>query len=821
MKKVLSLVLVIAMVLSSFSFAFAVDFKDAEDFGDYEDAINALVALDVIQGYEDETFRPDNILTRAELAVLLVKSLGYGGLVPGARSNFSDTQNHWSDGYVAIAFGTELVLGYPDGTFKPDQALTYDEAITMILRAIGYVDSSLKGTWPTNFKVKAIDLDLLDGVDMASAAADRGGVAQILFNALELEIMELGEENVLTPSGRLFIDNIATADILKVEPKHVDSGHKDYAGDVVNLAPYMYQSLNVYLNKDKDVVYIKDSNSIVITGTVDSFIENDDEVVGFVVKDANAKKHNIKWEYKIGDLPMFYNGAEEEDIDLDDIKEEFETITVVGFEADDKYDDDKINRAEELVGIVAKEQTAAKKIANVYRSGRTNLDGIQLPKDGSSVELDDVVVKGAVAAIEDIEKDDVVVAYAAKGNAKVELVVSRETVEGKVTRTDGDGYANIGGTKYDINAVSVLKNGFAVELGEKGTFFLDHNKEIVASDTKAEAPEDYAVVLGVDDGAIDNDARIGDDYIVDEYPIMKLATQGNEVVIYDVFVEVDEDDGSLTDWATYGDDDDALITTGAAFAIEFNNEEDDDHLTLIKYRLNDDDQIEAIEIVEPLVELDLDTTKSTFKLADGAVIFDSSDDYAVVKESQLDDDIVGWGVYNDDGELEVIITADVDGDDADDAIFALVEDIEYAYNDADDKVQFATVYMDGEELELYTDDDDVFKPADNGVYKLELDGDVITKATLVKVEEFVEAGVTGVSVRNNMIKLQYVDEEDVVRNEWFVVAENALMYTVDEDGEFDEFVDLYDAVEGDEVVFVLNGDGEVGYLLLTIVEPDL
>jgi len=809
MKKVLSLVLVIAMVLSSFSFAFAVDFKDAEDFGDYEDAINALVALGVVRGYEDGTFRPENILTRAELAVLLVESLGYGELVAGSTSNFSDTQNHWSTGYVRIATDTGLVLGYPDGTFKPDQPLTYDEAITMILRAVGYVDSSLKGNWPTNFKVKAIDLDLLDGVNMATAAADRGGVAQILYNALELEIMELGEEDVLKGSGRLFIDNIATPDTIDVNPNHVNPDHKDYAGDVVDLAPYMYQNLDVYLNDNDEVVYIKGSNSIVITGTVDSVTTGST----FVVKDANAKKHTIDFDYAIDTLPMFYNGAEiefkVEEFDADEIvSKDFEKITVVGFEEEDK-DNNKIDRADELIGLVVREQTAAKKIANVYKDGRTKLDGIELAVDDGDVDLDNVIVKGAVDAIEDIEKDDVVVSYLAKDKSKVELVVSRDTVEGRVTRTDETGYAYISGKEYKINKVS----GYTAELGEKGVFFLDHNGKIVASKTTKAEPTDYAVVINYDEG-IAAPGRFGGDYEVDEYPVIKLATQDNEVVVYDVFVEV-KDNGDVDESATYINDDldpeeFDLVVTGAAvlgdISLDFAEQATLDEGTLVKYILNDDGQIETIEYVKTTTLTAIDTTKATFKLADGVIIFDATEgeDYAVVKESKLAKTISGQGVYNDDGELEVIITENVDGE-ADDAVYAWVEDIEDAYNEDDEKVQVATVYMDGEEVELYTDDDDVFKVYDNGIYKLELDGDVITKAEKIEAD-IKTATVDSVSTRNNMIQLD---------GEWFVVTENATMHTLDDD-EFDEFVDLFDVAKGDTLTYVLNTDEDIAYFQLTI-----
>jgi hypothetical protein len=109
MKKVLSLVLVIAMVLSSFSFAFAANFEDVE--GDYEDAINTLVALGVVTGYEDGTFKPERVVTRAEMAKLIVEILGYGDLVAGSKSNFADTQGHWADPWIALAAGRGLVIG--------------------------------------------------------------------------------------------------------------------------------------------------------------------------------------------------------------------------------------------------------------------------------------------------------------------------------------------------------------------------------------------------------------------------------------------------------------------------------------------------------------------------------------------------------------------------------------------------------------------------------------------------------------------------------------------------------------------------------------
>ena len=167
MKKVLSLVLVIAMVLSSMSFAFASTFEDVADT-DYEKAINTLAALKVIDGYDDGTFKPEKTITRAEMAKLMVQLLGYGDLVAGSKSNFSDTQGHWADAWIALAAGKGMVIGTGDGKFTPDRTVTYDEVLTMIVRGLGYTDdcNEIKGTWPSNFKVKAAELGITKNVKL-------------------------------------------------------------------------------------------------------------------------------------------------------------------------------------------------------------------------------------------------------------------------------------------------------------------------------------------------------------------------------------------------------------------------------------------------------------------------------------------------------------------------------------------------------------------------------------------------------------------------------------------------------------------------------
>lgn len=195
MKKVLSLVLAMAMILSSFSFALALP-SDVEGT-DYADAVARLGALDIIVGYEDGTFKPDNSITRAEFAAIVVRALGMEDIARGSAANtkFADVlASHWASGYINLASAQGIIVGYPDGTFKPEAQVTYSEAVAMLVRLLGYEPALTSDQWPSNYLTKASEIGLTLGVKFNyNDHAKRGVVSTLVNKALDIDLMDLSE----------------------------------------------------------------------------------------------------------------------------------------------------------------------------------------------------------------------------------------------------------------------------------------------------------------------------------------------------------------------------------------------------------------------------------------------------------------------------------------------------------------------------------------------------------------------------------------------------------------------------------------------------
>ncbi|NBD24339.1 S-layer homology domain-containing protein [Paenibacillus glycinis] len=115
-----------------------VDFKDLGKSNPYQDSILALANRMVINGYPDGSFKPESVVTRAEFAAMLNRALG---ILPKqqASKSFKDVANGvWYAPQVNAAVDAGLINGYTDGTFRPNQNITHQEMIVMLVNAFQY-----------------------------------------------------------------------------------------------------------------------------------------------------------------------------------------------------------------------------------------------------------------------------------------------------------------------------------------------------------------------------------------------------------------------------------------------------------------------------------------------------------------------------------------------------------------------------------------------------------------------------------------------------------------------------------------------------------
>ena len=185
MKKIFATVIVslIAVLCVSLSVQ-AVDFPDVVGTK-YNTAVQKLVGLGVINGFDDGTFKPEDPVTRCQLAKMLVEELKLKNVTNIPLVKYSDvTTTHWAYNWIKTSDDNSLILGYTDGTFRPDNTVTYAEAETMILRALKLEDKMTDKTWPTGYINEAAKQGLLVDVEYpsANAPATRGNVAISLYH---------------------------------------------------------------------------------------------------------------------------------------------------------------------------------------------------------------------------------------------------------------------------------------------------------------------------------------------------------------------------------------------------------------------------------------------------------------------------------------------------------------------------------------------------------------------------------------------------------------------------------------------------------------
>ncbi|MDU5595163.1 S-layer homology domain-containing protein [Peptoniphilus rhinitidis] len=209
-KKIISLVLALVMVLGSFTSVFAAETKKDDAKAESKEKVEKVVGKDnkiqyiidkkLVEGYEDGNYGLDKNIKRSEITRLLVLANGNEELskqLQGSMQVYNDVKpEHWANGVITVgttvpsdANGIAMLAGYPDGSFKPENDVTYAELAKMLVvlaKEDLTADMVKNATWASSWMTWAAQLGILDDVTIADSnkAANRADAFTMIYNAL-------------------------------------------------------------------------------------------------------------------------------------------------------------------------------------------------------------------------------------------------------------------------------------------------------------------------------------------------------------------------------------------------------------------------------------------------------------------------------------------------------------------------------------------------------------------------------------------------------------------------------------------------------------
>ena len=202
LKKVLSLVLALAMALSLMTAAFAADASDYKDYSKvtYKEAVDVMTAAGVFNGSDSGNFNPTDTLNREQAAKIITYMLlgqKEADKLTATVAPYADVAaNRWSAGAIAYCTNEGIIAGDGNGKFNPTDKVLGVQFAKMLLVALGYdpqIEQLVGNSWAINTSKLALgDADLDKGMEeiSLSAALTREQAAQMAFNAFKADLVK-------------------------------------------------------------------------------------------------------------------------------------------------------------------------------------------------------------------------------------------------------------------------------------------------------------------------------------------------------------------------------------------------------------------------------------------------------------------------------------------------------------------------------------------------------------------------------------------------------------------------------------------------------
>ncbi len=506
----------------------AAGFSDVEG-KPYEKAVEVLRAIGITEGRSETEYAPEESLTRAEAVTFVLRLMGIAETGTAAPSFKDVPESHFAYKNIGLAQQMGIVNGVSETAFSPDEAVTYPQAVKMLIGVVGYsVQAEAAGGYPGGYLAKASQLGLLAGTD-SDGEITRGSMAMLMYNALDIPLLEKtnygdeaysygSDEDNTVLSRYLHIEKIegrVTADYLtatggtRVGRDEVAIDGAVMKAGISKAANCLLQQVEAYVREENGertvLAAIPKSASSKVTvessrisegKNADEFMYEEDgkekkvSVAGakFIVNGQAAAGFDIP---ETGTVTLVYSGADVEYV----LVWSFANYVVEKADAET----DKVYFKKENNGIKSYELDGESK----------NVRTVICDKDGKAIDLSGMKEWGILSLAESADKTVLWAIY------------SDASFAGEIEEI-GEDTAVINGTVYPLAAELSVISPAAPELGLKAEFFMSFSGEIAAIDsTYDEGGASYAYLV-----AAANGKGLGG------VPQMKLYTENGEMKTY-------------------------------------------------------------------------------------------------------------------------------------------------------------------------------------------------------------------------------------------------------------------------------------------------
>ncbi len=564
----------------------------AQDYA-YKNAIYSLVEDGIINGISEDgvlKFKPDKTITRAEFATMLAKYLiGDVSLLTERTDKFPDCTNHWANTYIAYAVDADIINGYEDGTFRPDNPVKYGEAIKMLVCAKNYGNLyKTTSPWYSGWIEIAKDMNLTNNAFLVdgSLPANRGLVAQLVYNMDYTKKLNVSDKY---DDGGYEEDEVEyeefTGVVKGVFKKTLTGESLGLAKNEIMVGGQVFrikdgadiEDYNKYLGKMVEVFYTEGSYNKIVrieeASDNDTFTISADDI--FNVTSQKIEFYNEddeEDEVKLSDnLYVIYNG---QGVAKDKIDEEFiETyfdidcgeITLMNNNGGKDYE----------IAYVTSYDTYFVKARKLEKDVYTFTDYTSTDRTVSLKNNDDdyIVYKASKvgekqeSSVSGIATSNVVLSVAKPLSTGVTEAIVSTVVLKNATVKSMVGYDEVkieekyySVSDYYMDFIDENEDTYGFEVGDRATFYLDYAGRIVYV-SKTESTDPYGYIMAYDDTSDGFDSEgavmlLDNKGVVQEYPLKsKVRLNGTSVENSKVASTLEENAKIINDGKSNGKND--------------------------------------------------------------------------------------------------------------------------------------------------------------------------------------------------------------------------------------------------------------------------